>query len=76
MYKVNIVYNPSGYTCDTKHGKCNKGVDVMSMLSKIPALPSMLSDDQGQVQCPDHKSACPSQVWAQIFWMLLCTFVE
>jgi progranulin len=44
---------PNGYTCDTKDGRCLKGLLSVPFFNKIEAI------KVEAVPCPDGKSQCP-----------------
>jgi hypothetical protein len=46
---------PSGYTCDVKDGRCNKGTESIPFLVKTDAIPIEIKS----VPCPGGSSACP-----------------
>ncbi|XP_064613594.1 progranulin-like [Liolophura sinensis] len=49
---------PSGTTCDTSQGKCNRGEISTPWLKKQPALSRA---SVGSVVCPDGQSQCPDK---------------
>ena len=48
---------PEGYTCDTTAGTCNKRINTVPMLRKMPALKR--NSKVNIVKCPDGQSECP-----------------
>ena len=49
---------PSGYTCDVKDGRCNKGDVSMPFYKKIAALPTKQS--KVGAECPGGGAECPT----------------
>jgi hypothetical protein len=41
----NIFFSPSGYTCDTKAGRCNKGETVIPFYKKTAAKSTKCAND-------------------------------
>ena len=50
---------PSGYTCDVKDGRCNKGDVSLPFYKKIAATPKINKENVGTV-CPGGGAECPT----------------
>ena len=50
---------PSGYTCDVKDGRCNKGDVSLPFYKKIAATPKINKENVG-TECPGGGAECPT----------------
>ncbi|XP_012942579.1 fibrillin-3 isoform X2 [Aplysia californica] len=50
---------PNGYKCDVAHGKCLRGGDILSWMTKKVATPISPKAEVDRVVCPGGSSFCP-----------------
>ena len=63
---------PSGYTCDVKDGRCNKGDVSLPFYKKIAATPKINKENVG-TECPGGGAECPTGIILKLFlnlWFL------